>query len=44
MIKCKVPGKGKSRNHETKEKSDEATNFIGFFFGQTYTDVIVDTN
>ena len=30
----------KSRSHETKEKSDEATNFIGFFLGQTYTDVM----
>lgn len=28
----------KSRSHETKEKSDEVINFIGFFFGQTYTD------
>ena len=30
----------KSWNHETKEKSDEVDGFIGFFFGQTYTDVM----
>ena len=36
----KFPAREKSQNHETKEKSDEVGGFIGFFFGQTYTDVM----